>query len=74
MDYVSNYSPFVCPNKPHANLRLDQLIHDLGWVGFELITLSHWIDDGKNLRAEKDESSTVSDTSEFWLFLGMELQ
>jgi len=53
---------------------LHQLIRDLGWVGFELITLSHWMDYGKNPRAEKGESSGVSDTSEFWLFLGMELQ
>ena len=74
MDCVSYYSAYFYSNKPRANLRLDQLIRDLGWVGFELITLSHWIDGGRNPRAEKGESSGVSDTSEFWLFLGMELQ
>jgi len=50
---------------------LHQLIHDLGWVGFELITLSHWVDDGRSSGPGK---IALSDTSEFWLFMGMELQ
>lgn len=56
-----------------TNRTTDQLIRDLGWVGFELITLSHWIDDGRNPRTGKEGTSSLSDTSDFWLFVGMEL-
>jgi predicted transcriptional regulator len=52
---------------------LPHLIRDLGWVGFELITLSHWINDGRNPRTGKEGSTSISDTSETWLFVGMEL-
>lgn len=52
---------------------LHQLIRDLGWVGFELITLSHWIDDGRNPRTGKEGTSGLAETSDFWLFVGMEL-
>lgn len=52
---------------------LHQLIRDLGWVGFELITLSHWIDDGRNPRTGREGTTSLSDTSEVWLFVGMEL-
>jgi len=56
-----------------TNHTIDQLIRDLGWVGFELITLSHWIDDGRNPRTGKEGTSGLADTSDFWLFVGMEL-
>lgn len=36
------------------------LLRDLGWVGFELVTLGRWV--GK-----------VEVTSERWLFMGMEV-
>ncbi|KAF8468853.1 ornithine decarboxylase antizyme-domain-containing protein [Kalaharituber pfeilii] len=52
---------------------LHQLIHDLGWVGFELITLTHWINDGRNPRTGKEGTTSISDTSEVWLFVGMDL-
>jgi oligosaccharide translocation protein RFT1 len=52
---------------------LHNLIRDLGWVGFELVTLAHWINDGRNPRTGKEGSSNISDTSETWLFVGMEL-
>jgi len=61
----------ICLDRQTHNL--NQLIHDLGWVGFELNTLCHWIDDGRNPRTGKEGVSGLSDTSETWLFVGMEL-
>jgi oligosaccharide translocation protein RFT1 len=65
----------------------DGLVRDLGWVGFELITLAHWAQtdipqrSGSNARcgsfsSVSTSSSVFSDddiTSEKWLFMGMEL-
>lgn len=56
-----------------TNHTTDQLIRDLGWVGFDLITLSHWIDDGRHPRTGREGTPCFSDTSDFWLFVGMEL-
>jgi len=48
---------------------LNQLIHDLGWVGFELMTLEHWAnDDGRATKGRREP-----ETSEDWLFVAMEL-
>jgi hypothetical protein len=69
---------------PIANTFLtDGLVRDLGWVGFELITLSHWVQsDPVQTQASGSFSSTstmssvFSDddiTSEKWLFMGMEV-
>jgi len=67
---------------------LHGLVRDLGWVGFELVTLAHWIQQhdipkapGSSLRSGSFSSvSTTSSvfseddvTSEKWLFMGMEL-
>ncbi|KAA8910031.1 ornithine decarboxylase antizyme-domain-containing protein [Sphaerosporella brunnea] len=66
---------------------LHGLVHDLGWVGFELVTLAHWMQTeipqraGHNARcgsfsSVSTTSSVFSDddiTSEKWLFMGMEL-
>ncbi|TGZ77863.1 hypothetical protein EX30DRAFT_374346, partial [Ascodesmis nigricans] len=62
---------------------LQGLVRDLGWVGFELITLSHWMyaGEGASVRSSSfsstsTESSIFSEddtTSETWLYMGMEL-
>lgn len=63
------------------------LVRDLGWVGFELVTLAHWVPTdlpgaaGPGARcgsfsSVSTSSSIFSDdeiTSEKWLFMGMEL-
>lgn len=61
------------------------LMRDLGWVGFELVTLAHWMrtennDQVKNRSGSFSSTSTTSSvfsdddlTSERWLFVGMEL-
>ena len=63
------------------------LMRDLGWVGFELVTLAHWVPTdlpgpaGPGARcgsfsSVSSSSSVFSDddiTSEKWLFMGMEL-
>ena len=62
-------------------------MRDLGWVGFELVTLAHWVPTdlpgpaGPGARcgsfsSVSSSSSVFSDddiTSEKWLFMGMEL-
>lgn len=62
---------------------LQALVRDLGWVGFELITLCHW--QAPAMKTERSSSfssvsttssSVFSDddvTSERWLFMGMEV-
>ncbi|KAF8254014.1 hypothetical protein K440DRAFT_152143 [Wilcoxina mikolae CBS 423.85] len=66
---------------------LHGLVRDLGWVGFELVTLAHWVytdipkSAGPSARcgsfsSVSTSSSVFSDddiTSEKWLFMGMEL-
>lgn len=63
------------------NLLIDGLVRDLGWVGFELITLSHWVQsDPIPTSGSFSSTSTMSSvfseddiTSEKWLFMGMEV-
>jgi len=65
---------------------LPGLIRDLGWVGFELVTLAHWMQTEipggprsarcSSFSSVSTSSSVFSDdeiTSEKWLFMGMEL-
>lgn len=67
---------------------LQNLIRDLGWVGFELITLQHWarssVGDRHSLRSASFSSTSTSSssilttedqdfTSGKWLFMGMEV-
>jgi len=67
---------------------LQNLIRDLGWVGFELITLQHWArtstGDRGSLRSASFSSTSTSSssilvmedqdyTSGKWLFMGMEV-
>jgi len=67
---------------------LQGLVRDLGWVGFELVTLAHWIPQhdipkafGSSIRSGSFSSVSTSSsvfpeddvTSEKWLFMGMEL-
>jgi len=49
----------VCLDRQCDDAEISELSRDLGWVGFELMTLDTWSD------------GTVC-TSERWLFLGME--
>ncbi|KAI5776637.1 ornithine decarboxylase antizyme-domain-containing protein [Geopyxis carbonaria] len=65
---------------------LQGLVRDLGWVGFELITLSHWVQSehqnpeasvrSASFSSTSTMSSVFSDddiTSEKWLYMGMEV-
>ncbi|KAL7270295.1 Oligosaccharide translocation protein rft1 [Rhizina undulata] len=65
---------------------LHSLIRDLGWVGFELVTLSRWLPSNQAAPSTRSDSfsststsysniSSVDDdvTSDTWLFVGMEL-
>lgn len=67
---------------------LHGLVRDLGWVGFELVTLAHWMQTEiphvnglpsarcGSFSSVSTSSSVFSDdeiTSEKWLFMGMEL-
>lgn len=62
---------------------LHGLVRDLGWVGFELITLAHWVQSetptlqtSGSFSSQSTMSSVFSDddiTSEKWLFMGMEV-
>jgi len=53
------------------SLTVEALIHDLGWIGLELTTLTHWAAPS----ADEPKSKLDKDhfTSDRWLFLGMEL-
>jgi len=75
----------ICLERNAQGLR--GLMRDLGWVGFELVTLAHWVPTdlpgpaGPGARcgsfsSVSTSSSAFSDddiTSEKWLFMGMEL-
>jgi len=53
---------------------LNSLIHNLGWVGLELITLKNWA--SPELKADAATFNKLDKeyfTSDKWLFLGMEL-
>lgn len=56
----------ICIDREAEGLR--DLVKDLGWVGFELVTLDKWM--GKSGKAEKTSQGGISDK---WLFVGMEL-
>jgi len=50
---------------------LDSLVHNLGWVGLEAITLKYWGDEtATEFSAGSNDHRYISDK---WLFLGMEL-
>jgi len=76
----------ICLERNAAGLQ--GLVRDLGWVGFELVTLAHWMQIESNNRrsstsTRSDSFSSISTTSsifsddevtsERWLFVGMEL-
>ncbi|KAF3923443.1 hypothetical protein ABW21_db0207324 [Orbilia brochopaga] len=53
---------------------LDSLVHNLGWVGLELVTLKNWA--SQELRDQVTATHKLDKeyfTSDKWLFLGMEL-
>ncbi|KAK6359782.1 Oligosaccharide translocation protein rft1 [Orbilia brochopaga] len=53
---------------------LDSLVHNLGWVGLELVTLKNWAT--QELRDQVTATHKLDKeyfTSDKWLFLGMEL-
>jgi len=53
---------------------LDSLVHNLGWVGLELVTLRNWA--SQDLQTEISSTHRLDKeyyTSDKWLFLGMEL-
>jgi hypothetical protein len=60
-DSISNCTGLVtCLNRSIEPSELKRLTRDLGWVGFNLVTLDYW--------AKGRET-----TSETWVFLGMEI-
>ncbi|KAF3939308.1 hypothetical protein ABW19_dt0201787 [Dactylella cylindrospora] len=53
---------------------LDSLVHNLGWVGLELVTLKNWASqDLQNQITATHKLDKEYYTSDKWLFLGMEL-
>lgn len=56
----------VCLDRSISDEDSKPLLKSLNWVGFELVTLDMWM----KPPVDKDE---VNDTSDKWLFLGMEL-
>lgn len=56
----------VCLDRSISEDDSKPLLKSLNWVGFELVTLDMWM-------KSQDGKSEVHDTSDKWLFLGMEL-
>jgi len=52
----------VCLNRHTEKSKLQRVMRDLGWVGFELMTLDAWV-----------PASSDDITSTHWLYLSMEV-
>lgn len=58
----------VCLDRSVSAEDSKALLKSLNWVGFELVTLDMWMKP-----QGKKQMSEMQDTSDKWLFLGMEL-